>query len=737
MGHIYIMILLFAAMIPGLRAETRVGLALGGGGAKGLAHIGILKAFEEAGIPVDMIAGTSAGAMIGAAYAAGLSVQDMEELAKNGRYAEVFSSSRDISSIPIEYRVDDLPAQLDIAIRQNRFVLPMAILDDEMLNYFLFEQLSQAAAAVSEDFSRLAVPFYSVAADVQNRQAVLLQSGSLWKAVRASIAYPLAIAPVRHEMGLLMDGGIYDNLPINALRTKGADFIIAVNVSDIPPQNEELQGIDDVFSLLSNVLAPRSDSAAVSGYDQFIQVDCSEISLLDFNAAVEAVEAGYLAGRAAVPKIRRHISEQRDMNSFLKRTASLKNAMEGHSIDEIKIEGDARYPRSYVLNLMESREQQPFRMATLQRDLYRLSGSGLFEQIMPDLHFDPSSDKLSLVLHLKGSSSRRLQAGMYYDSDANLNLYAQHSLKMFSGQRFQFRNRLFIGDHHSGLHPQLQLFNVLQIPIIRYRMSSTLGLKIDHYNYNSELPDIDRIGRRDLELTWSGLSGFGWNTLLLLSSSVKRSALIHPSSGELIELKGRSPDDWYFIQRNTLIYDRVHRQLPVLEGLSAQVQLNFGKHLDPSDPAGALELDRQGFAVIQADLNIGFRPIRSFGGSFRLESSFSRGILPLGEYTVFHLSESGHFTFHEAVFSQKRLTARTTISNRFLRNDLWAHLQFSGHMLHYYRQQDMSQKKISTLQSIDLFLRYHSPLGPLSYGLSYLPHEKYPFSSWASLGFTF
>ncbi len=718
--------------------RPRIGLALGGGGAKGLAHIGLLKAFEEEGIPVDYIAGASAGALIGGCYAAGISLDEMERLVESGNIGDIFMNVSDPASTPIEYRYDNLPSQVNLLIRENRIVNPLALLNDAQVNEYLFITTAAGNAYCGGDFSRLCLPFACVTANVMTRQKEVLTQGTLWTAVRASLAYPLAYAPVFSDSSVYMDGGIYDNLPIDALKEMGADIIVAVNVSDIPPKSGQLEDIEDIFALLSNVLAPPTDSLNVKGWDYFIQVDTRNIGLIDFSSGAQLIEAGYSSGKKAAARIRREYKFMADTAAFHAKQKACRTYLDGKKIARIGLDGNFRYPHTYIRNLMETQAESPYSPTVFQNDLKRLDASGFFSRITTDFAFDPADSSLDITLHLTEAPPRKIQAGLYYDNSGGLNLYAEQSLTDLFKGRFHISNRIFFGNWHQGINPVLHLFNIYNLPLLNLRVSSRVSMSYDKYNSESRISGHDRISSEIWDLSWSGLAAIGWNSLTDMSFHLKKAALLDPHEGGLISIPGLRNNSPYIQGSVNILTSTIRRDMPIEEGLQSNIAVRFGKILNTQSLPATLEPLQETFLIGQARLYRGIRPLRSFAVYGEADIRRSRGILPFGEYDAPPAGESNRFTADSYLLTQNYLSLSLGIANRFLWNELWFHASPFYRWYQFHNTDKYADINGVAQAGIDLFLRYQSLLGPISYGMTLIDASQGTnVRTWARIGFIF
>lgn len=279
-----------------------IGLALGGGGARGLAHIGVLKVLEEESIPIGVIAGTSSGALIGAAYACGLSAAELKQKAADYLNSETFQSSA-IRAIEKANGTADVGFAKKI---QNFFIN----------KFYLAQAMFKPGILSTEDFQSMIdyfvpdirieetkIPFYAVATDLISCEEIVFSTGSLRRAVTASCSVPGAIEPLKDGNRLLSDGGIVSLVPAGVARKEGADTIIAVVVDSNPDLQEELRTGKDIFTRATDVMSRHLVNHNLAEADIIIRPDVGNLQWADFSQALHLIEAGAEATRQNLQKI--------------------------------------------------------------------------------------------------------------------------------------------------------------------------------------------------------------------------------------------------------------------------------------------------------------------------------------------------------------------------------------------------------------------------------------------------
>jgi NTE family protein len=266
----------------------KVALVLSGGAARGFAHIGVIRVLEQERIPVDLVVGTSVGSLIGALYASERNSFDLEWTAFQLQQEDIFD------------------------FRLVNAVMGMGLARGEKLEAFVREKVKQ------ENIETLPVPFAAVATDLNWGQRVVIDRGSVARAVHASSAIPGVFEPVSHQGKLLVDGGVIDNMPIAVARAKGADLVLAVDISE-DVGNTQIRNMLDVMLQATNIMFAANVQHGRSGADVLVQPKVNGIGMLDFTQKKRCVEAGIEAARAAVPQIRAAIDAWK-----VKRAAELK-----------------------------------------------------------------------------------------------------------------------------------------------------------------------------------------------------------------------------------------------------------------------------------------------------------------------------------------------------------------------------------------------------------------------------
>lgn len=285
--------------------RPRVGLVLSGGGARGLAHVGVLEVLDSLRIPVDLIAGTSMGAIVGGYYASGLPPDSIRTVVAGLDWQRILAETPPRATLAFHRRAEGrrYPVELEIGIIGSGLRLPGGLISGQDLGLLLRRHTLPVAAA--EDFSLLPTPFGAVATDIETGERVVLDHGDLVQAMRASMAIPVMFSPVEWDGRLLVDGGLVDNLPIELARAMGAEVVIAVDASPPLLERDELRSVLGVFQQVVNLLARQDLDRELASADLAIDLELDDMGIFDFLDADSIIAKGVEVARDSAGSLSR------------------------------------------------------------------------------------------------------------------------------------------------------------------------------------------------------------------------------------------------------------------------------------------------------------------------------------------------------------------------------------------------------------------------------------------------
>lgn len=399
-------------------SRPKVCLVLSGGGARGAAHVGVLKVLEELRVPIDCIAGTSMGSIVGAAYASGMPVADMEAVLGTLSTRLLFKDLPPREERAMRLKRDDatILAPAEIGVRGGDLRLPRGLVSGVQLESVL-RRLSRTHGFVQ--FDRLPIPFRAVATDLVTGKPVVLSDGELAVAMRASMSVPGAVEPVRLDGKMLVDGGLTNNLPVDVARAMGADVVIAVNLGTPLLRPEGLNSVVGVTAQMVNILTEQNVQASLASLkptDILVLPRLDDFSAADFDHLGETVPIGEASARLQADLLAKYAVSPAAYAAWKeKREARLMQAEV--TPDEIRFSPMARVNPDTARAALQTRAGEPIDQETLDRDLQRLYGSGNFEHVSYQLLEEPGRRILNVDAVEKSWGPNYLRGGLGLSSD--------------------------------------------------------------------------------------------------------------------------------------------------------------------------------------------------------------------------------------------------------------------------------------------------------------------------------
>lgn len=382
----------------------RVGVVFSGGAAKGLAHVGVLKALEEHEIPIDYIVGTSMGGIIGGCYAAGMSPIQIEQMVLSEQFRRWISGLPEKGYNYYYHRSAETPQFLKVNLALDstlNFQLNTSIANDVSLNFALAETMAQASAISNSNFDSLFVPFRVVTADIFTQQEVILASGSLSDAARATQSVPFFYNPIRVDGKYLFDGGVYNNFPVDvAQREFKPDVIIGVNVSgkvfdEYPYERDEKL----ISHSLIYLLLDKSDPSQIPESGIYIQPNLRGISAYDFNKVKSLVDSGYAQTIRQIDEIKSKISRRETCDAVADRRNSFKDRSLPYLFDELTFNSFNSKQRGYIRTLFKSKKNNNrFTFSEIKEGYFRLVSEEYFSNVYPGILYDRKKEAFTLQL---------------------------------------------------------------------------------------------------------------------------------------------------------------------------------------------------------------------------------------------------------------------------------------------------------------------------------------------------
>ncbi|GLS95954.1 patatin-like phospholipase family protein [Piscinibacter gummiphilus] len=431
-------------------AHPKVGLVLSGGGARGGAHIGVLKVLEELNVPVDIVVGTSAGAIVAAAYATGMPLSEIEAEMK-GLSTSLLLHDVDRSEVPLNSKIHDSFNYIgpEVGIQNGSLALPKGAVAGVSLEAVL-RRLTHRQR--TDNFDRLPIPFRAVATDLATAEMVVLSRGNLAQAIRASMAIPAVIEPVELDGRLLVDGGPSRNLPVDVARAMGAEVIIAVNIGTPLLKREEIKSLLSVSDQMTRILTNTNVAKSVSeiGPDDILLIpDLGTVTTADFDRLSEAAAAGEAAARLAIPDLMRYAIDGPRYAAW--RASTVRSGEQApFTVAEVRVKGTERVNPEVVTASMHTKAGDTFDVKKADADIKRIYARGDFEGVAYTVSEEPGvGHVLTAEVTEKSWGPQYLRFGLGLSSDLKgnsfFNLAASHRATWLNHLGAEWRNDVQIG----------------------------------------------------------------------------------------------------------------------------------------------------------------------------------------------------------------------------------------------------------------------------------------------------
>ncbi len=482
-------------MLPTLLNAQKVGLVMSGGGARGLAHIGVIKVLEENNIPIDYVAGTSMGAIVAALYAMGYTPDEMIALMKTDDFQRWYTGTMDQDYMYYFKKNKDVPDLLSIHFSFKdslRVIPPQAnIVNATPMNFGFLETFSGSTAACKGDFNNLMVPFRCVASDIYNKREVVFSKGDLGDAVRASMTYPFFFRPIKVDNVLMYDGGLYNNFPSDVMQKEfNPDVIIGSIVSDNPTIPDE----KDIMSQVENLVMSRSDYSLSKEKGFVINMHVKGVNLLDFHKIDNISKIGYTHANSLIDSIKGRVTRREQSEALAKRRAHFKQSIPPMVFNKVVVQGISKDKEKGITKEFQ-KEDERFTFERSKRGYYSLVSSEIIENVIPHAIYNEQDSAYALHLDVSVNPPFTLKMGAGISTDISNQIYfglhyrniKNHSKEfILDGQLGKVYNNVEMAgriDFHSEIPMSLKFigsYSTIDYYNMRYLFSKENSIALNH-----------------------------------------------------------------------------------------------------------------------------------------------------------------------------------------------------------------------------------------------------------------
>ncbi len=419
MKRIGLLLVLWLCGWAHLQAQT-VGLVLSGGGAKGIAHIGIIKALEENNVPIDYVAGTSMGAIVGAWYAMGYAPDDMLNLILSDDFSLWSRGIFDERYVYYFKKPDPTPeiVTFNVALQDSTkfepHFLPNSLINPFPMNYAFMSLFAPYSAQCDGNFDNLFIPFRAVASDVYHKREVVLRDGDLGDAVRASMSFPFVFKPIEIDSVLVYDGGIYNNFPVDVMKS---DFNPDIIIGSIVAAKIDKPKEDDLINQIENMVMQKSDYTLDPEDGILMRFDLSDVGLLDFPKARQIAKIGYDYAMELMDSIKSRIPRELSQETRQLQRMVFKSKTPDLVFDSVSVEGGNHQQKEYIRRQFERGDR--FTDEDAKAAYYKTISDGKISDLIPHARYDKESGLFNLDLNAKVHDQLSVGMGGFISSTSS------------------------------------------------------------------------------------------------------------------------------------------------------------------------------------------------------------------------------------------------------------------------------------------------------------------------------
>lgn len=451
MHRFFLFFLIFQICLFPAKAQ-KVGLVLSGGGAKGLAHIAVIRALEENGIPIDYIAGTSMGAIVAGLYAAGYSTDEMEQLFRSEQF-KFWTTGK----IQEEYRYyysksEEDPSWLELDLLRKadklKILPPTNLIPEEQMDFAFMEMFSSVTAINKGDFNKLFVPFFCIATDVYNNRKVVLLQGDLGEAIRGSMTFPLYFKPIEIDGSLVFDGGIVNNFPVEDMKGLfNPDLIIGHNVANNPEKPDP----DNVMAQIENMIMQKTDYK-IDPQDGFLmETTFNNVGLLDFRKIDIIEKGGYETVNKHMEDIKKRVTRRIRPDELQQKRHQFNLKKPLLNFHNVQVEGvEDAMQRKYIIQSLKH-NANIIDLKELKREYFKLVSDPQIKSLRPVSRYNPETGYFDLHMIVKQNNPMQIKFGANISTRPINQGFLSGDYRVFKDRSYTFSTNMYFGRFYSSI----------------------------------------------------------------------------------------------------------------------------------------------------------------------------------------------------------------------------------------------------------------------------------------------
>ncbi|MBX3006992.1 MAG: patatin-like phospholipase family protein [Melioribacteraceae bacterium] len=403
--------------------DIKIGLALSGGGARGIAHIGVIIAFEEEGIPIDYIAGTSMGSIVGGLYAAGYSGEEQKKIVHQIDWESIFNENPEPGFELISKRYGMMESIVTLRFKLWDIYIPFGLMKGQRINYELFKYTAQANYSAKSNFDSLTIPYRPVVVDISTGEVVAIDKGDLAQAIRGSMAIPFLFYPAKINDRYMVDGGVLNVIPTDVVKDMGADIIIGVDLVGLFPLGEEPTNFMDIADHTIDIMISELKKKNIAIADVLIEPQLDQHSSNDYSGFDSLIEKGYHAAKDKMEEIKRIIPHEILANKRTKHQLDL-TLLEKSIIGEINVIGNKYLFSEAIMDDFPLSVGDKFNLDIAVQSTKNIYASNLFDNVWLELD-TLANEKLKVNIKVIEKYPRTIGFGVNYREDEGVSGFIQ------------------------------------------------------------------------------------------------------------------------------------------------------------------------------------------------------------------------------------------------------------------------------------------------------------------------
>lgn len=713
---------IFAQPTPG---RPRVGLTLSGGGAKGLAHIGILKAIDSAGLKIDYITGTSMGAIVGALYASGYSGNDIERLRKDIDFDVLFSNNVALKTLSMEEKDQYSRFAIELPFINNKIRLTTGVITGQELN-MKFSELFFHVHNV-RDFSKLKIPFKCMATDLETGDLIVMDTGNIITALRATMAIPSVFSAVTRDNKKLVDGGLVRNFPVKNVKEMGADIVIGSNVTTGLSKIDKIKSPVDVLLQMAFFREAADFKEQLPLTDIYIHMPMEEYNTGSFGSAPEIMDIGIETGKKYYPVFKRLADS---LNAIKPVTITEEPVITDKKvfITRYQVNGLRKTKPPFFFHLMNFDDHKWYTAAQINKSTRRAIGSRYYRSIGYELESE-SDDTAKIVFTAEEYPSTHLKAGLYYTRFRGINVNAN-----ITTRDFIIPNSRSMVSASIGESTQIEAEHFQYLGRIK-NFAFNVGFRLDNQTINTyDNFKIDGAYKQNFSQVYLNFQNSGNNRLVVGVGTAYEYIRFSPSIHSITETKGRFTDFKSYLY---VKYNDLNQIFFPTRGLKLNMELAQVYNQEPN-----LTLYQNGLPVIPSNLNFDnytrllldaslFTPVnRRFTFLSELQSgiNFTSKPNPLNNFLVGGLNGSfrNQVRFaglQEATINSSSVTALQVGLRYNPANNVYITGRINGLIKDFATKKNATSSK-DAMSGYALTFAYKTPIGPIELSAMYSDQNK-------------